>query len=289
LLRVVAFRKAILAGAAGALAWEAAIRILALFGVPVFDLVRQLGTLPFHDAPAIQWWPIGMLAHATVGAAWALFYAYFFWARFRWPPMLQGLAFAALPAVLAILIVVPQLRLMHLDREVAQLEWRSFLVALESPIIGGLLVGHALFGLTVGAIYTHPVGYPAADQCPDPPRSKRPRNTSGRRPRPDGSFIFATGIECSYPTTEQGRWRRDEMRATGHYRRWREDFELAREVGVTHIRYGPPLHLTFTGPGQFDWDWSDDTAQGPRKVRSRADHRSLSLRRARLAWEFPER
>ena len=39
------------------------------------------------------------------------------------------------------------------------------------------------------------------------------------------------------------------MSSTGHYERWREDFELAREVGVTHIRYGPPLHLIFMGPG----------------------------------------
>ena len=58
--------------------------------------------------------------------------------------------------------------------------------------IGGLLVGHALLGLTVGAIYTRPVGYPATRQCPTPPRSKPPRNHSGKRGRHDGGFIFAT-------------------------------------------------------------------------------------------------
>ena len=68
---------------------------------------------------------------------------------------------------------------------------------------------------------------------------------------PTRGFIFATGIECSYPTTEHGRWRRDEMDVTRHYELWREDFELAREVGITHIRYGPPLHLIFTGPGNM--------------------------------------
>jgi beta-glucosidase/6-phospho-beta-glucosidase/beta-galactosidase len=69
--------------------------------------------------------------------------------------------------------------------------------------------------------------------------------------------MFATGIECSYPTIEHGRWRRDEMDSTGHYELWQHDFELARQIGITHIRYGPPLHLIFLAPGRFDWDYSD--------------------------------
>jgi beta-glucosidase/6-phospho-beta-glucosidase/beta-galactosidase len=257
-LRIVAYRKAILAGAVGALVWEAAARLLLLLGVPVFDLVRELGTLPFPRGGAVEWWPVGLIGHAGVGAAWALFYAYFFWARFRWPPVLQGLAFAALPAALAAFVMIPQLELMHARTELVQLDWRSFTVALDPHILAGLLMGHALFGLTVGAIYTHPVGYPATRKCPTPPPSRPPRNHGGTRVPRDGRFIFATGIECSYPTTEQGRWRRDEMAATRHYHRWREDFELAREVGVTHIRYGPPLHLIFTGPGQYRWEWTDE-------------------------------
>ena len=69
--------------------------------------------------------------------------------------------------------------------------------------------------------------------------------------------MFATGIECSYPTIDQGRWRRDEMDSTRHYDLWQEDFRLAREIGITHIRYGPPLHLTYEGPGCFDWNYID--------------------------------
>ena len=261
MLRIVAYRKAILAGAGGALVWEAVLRTLMLLGFHSFDIVRELGTLALPDGTAAEWWPAGIAAHAAVGAIWALFYAYFFWARFDWPPALQGLAFAALPAALAALLIYPQLRLMHMRQDVTQLDWRMFLTGLEQTRLGGLLLGHALFGLTVGAIYTHPVGYPATRKCSTPPNSRRPPNYNGTRVPADGRFIFATGIECSYPTTEHGRWRRDEMAATGHYRRWREDFELAREVGVTHIRYGPPLHLIFTGPGQYDWQWSDEPLQ----------------------------
>ena len=73
MLRIVAYRKAILAGAAGALVWEAAVRLLALLGLSMFNLVRELGTLVFPNGPAFAWWPAGMIAHASVGAAWALF------------------------------------------------------------------------------------------------------------------------------------------------------------------------------------------------------------------------
>jgi beta-glucosidase/6-phospho-beta-glucosidase/beta-galactosidase len=69
--------------------------------------------------------------------------------------------------------------------------------------------------------------------------------------------MFATGIECSYPTIENGRWRRDELASTDHYAQWQRDFELAREIGITHIRYGPPLHLAFAGLGRYDWDYCD--------------------------------
>lgn len=271
MLRVVSFRKAILAGAAGALAWEAGVRILALLGVPAFDLVRELGTLAFPRGSPAEWWPAGTAAHLAVGAGWALFYAYFFWARLRWPPPLQGLAFAALPALLAIVVMVPQLRLMHFQQELVQLEWRSFLVGFEPATLGTLLLGHALFGLTVGAIYTRPVGY-RVDSPPSLGCAPRRRNDStGERRRSDGAFMFATGIECSYPTVENGKWRRDEMATMRHYELWQRDFELARKIGVTHLRYGPPLYLIYPAPGEYRWELIDEAmadleAHGPEPI-----------------------
>jgi beta-glucosidase/6-phospho-beta-glucosidase/beta-galactosidase len=271
MLRVVDFRKAILAGIVGALAWEAAARLLAFAGFPVFDMVRQLGTLPFPQGSFVQWWPAGAAAHLAVGAIWALFYAYFFWGHFRWPPPLQGLAFAALPAVLAIFIAVPQLRLMHLQQEIASVDWRTFLLDLTPAGLGGLLLGHSLFGLTMGAVYTHPVGYrvdrePALRCSP-----RRPTRSNGRRREPDAAFIFATGIECSYPTIEGGRWRRDEMATMRHYHLWQRDFELTRKIGVSHLRYGPPLHLLYSAPGVFRWEVIDEAmadleAHGPEPI-----------------------
>jgi beta-glucosidase/6-phospho-beta-glucosidase/beta-galactosidase len=71
--------------------------------------------------------------------------------------------------------------------------------------------------------------------------------------------MFATGIENSAPTIKQGRVRVDEMARCGHYARWREDFELVREMGVTFLRYGVPLHKVFLGADRFDLSFADLT------------------------------
>jgi beta-glucosidase/6-phospho-beta-glucosidase/beta-galactosidase len=257
MIRIVSMPKAVAAGIAGAIAWEVVLRGLALAGLPLFDIVRGLGTLAFPDGPALAWWSVGMAAHALVGALWAIFYAYFFWSWRDWPPVLQGIVFSLLPATLALLLVLPQLDLMHRAATIADFDPLTFFGALGWRQPAGLLLGHLVFGAVVGVLYTRPVGYPALR----PPRlsagSAGRRGDAARRRKRDGAFIFATGIECSYPLIDGGRWRRDQMQATGHYRRWREDFQLARDIGVTHLRYGPPLHLVFQAPGRFDWDFLD--------------------------------
>ncbi len=74
-------------------------------------------------------------------------------------------------------------------------------------------------------------------------------------------FMFATGIENSYPTIEwQGRTiRQDELAKTRHYERWRDDFRLLDELGIRYLRYGPPYFSTHRGPGRYDWAFADET------------------------------
>jgi beta-glucosidase/6-phospho-beta-glucosidase/beta-galactosidase len=72
-------------------------------------------------------------------------------------------------------------------------------------------------------------------------------------------FLFATGIENSYPTIQQGRLRMDEMEKCGHYKHWRRDFDLVEELGIHFLRYGPPIHRTWLGPGSYDWEFADLT------------------------------
>ncbi|MBC6609413.1 glycoside hydrolase family 1 protein [Hymenobacter sp. BT507] len=72
-------------------------------------------------------------------------------------------------------------------------------------------------------------------------------------------FLFATGIENSNPTIQNGKERVDELEKCGHYKHWRTDFDLVQELGISFLRYGPPIHTTFLGPGKYDWSFADET------------------------------
>ena len=81
-------------------------------------------------------------------------------------------------------------------------------------------------------------------------------------------FIFATGIECSYPTIEtpQGRKRIDQMEKCRHYEHWREDLQLTRELGIRFLRYGPPYYRMCLGSGRYDWSWTDEVMPEMRRL-----------------------
>ena len=70
-------------------------------------------------------------------------------------------------------------------------------------------------------------------------------------------FLFATGIENSYPRLPDGT-RHDQLEQGRHYDRWRDDFELARALGINALRYGPAWYRTNPAPGKFDWSSADD-------------------------------
>lgn len=72
------------------------------------------------------------------------------------------------------------------------------------------------------------------------------------------NFLFATGIENSTPTINNGSLRVDELEKCGHYTYWKKDFDLVQEMGIKFLRYGPPLYKTFTAANNFDWTFSDD-------------------------------
>jgi len=77
------------------------------------------------------------------------------------------------------------------------------------------------------------------------------------RPPIGGGFLFATGIENSYPRLADGT-RHDQLEQCGHYTRWREDFGLALSLGVDALRYGPAWYRTNPAPGRYDWSSVDD-------------------------------
>lgn len=160
MIRRVAFGKALLAGAAGALAWEIVARALISIGIPILDIVYVLGTMVLGRVAAWQWWPVGMGLHIMVGVIWAIFYAYFFWSAFDWRPAVQGLAFSLGPAVLAGLVMVPQMGWMHplvLQGEMPHPGIFGLNLGWGGPM--GVLLGHIVYGATLGSLYTRPVGH----------------------------------------------------------------------------------------------------------------------------------
>ena len=83
------------------------------------------------------------------------------------------------------------------------------------------------------------------------------RDGSGLPTGAPNNFMFATGIECSYPTIDNGRTRRDLLAETGHYARYKEDLGLVKELGLKALRYGLPYYAIHKGPGKYDWEFAD--------------------------------
>ncbi len=164
MIRRVAFKKAIVAGALGAVAWEVAARLLIVGGFPVFDIVQTLGYMMFGESsPAWQWWPTGMVLHCTVGAVWAIFYAYFFWSTFDRRPVVQGILFSVIPAILAGTVMVPQLELM-IESPGQPLGIFAYHIGAGGPLM--IIIGHVIYGAVLGSLYVRPVGYPVGRRVP---------------------------------------------------------------------------------------------------------------------------
>jgi beta-glucosidase len=72
------------------------------------------------------------------------------------------------------------------------------------------------------------------------------------------AFMFATGVENSSPTIQNGRLRVDQMEKCGHYERWRADFDCVQALGLRFLRYGVPLHQVWMAPDKYDWEFSDE-------------------------------
>ena len=82
----------------------------------------------------------------------------------------------------------------------------------------------------------------------------------------DGSFRFATGVECSNPTIEHGAVRRDLLAETGHYDRFEQDLGLVRDLGLRTLRYGLPIHRVLPARGVYDWSFADAAMHEMRRL-----------------------
>jgi beta-glucosidase len=71
------------------------------------------------------------------------------------------------------------------------------------------------------------------------------------------AFMFATGVENSSPTIQNGRVRIDECAKCNHYKLWSQDLDCIEDVGARFVRYGVPLYKVHLAPGKYDWEFSD--------------------------------
>jgi len=85
----------------------------------------------------------------------------------------------------------------------------------------------------------------------------RGHNGSGLPTGLANNFMFATGIECSYPTIDHGKTRRDMLAECDHYNRYKEDLGLVKEMGLKVLRYGLPYYNIQKSPGKYDWEFAD--------------------------------
>ena len=72
-------------------------------------------------------------------------------------------------------------------------------------------------------------------------------------------FVVATGFECSAPVIAGG-IRQDEIKKTGHWERFGDDFSLAASFGISFVRFGLPFHVICPSDdaSAFDWRWADN-------------------------------
>ena len=76
------------------------------------------------------------------------------------------------------------------------------------------------------------------------------------------TFRWAVGIENTFvPHTRAGHRRLDEYELMDHYRLWRQDIDLAADLGISTIRYGIPWYRVNPRPGHFDWSWTDQVIE----------------------------
>lgn len=82
-----------------------------------------------------------------------------------------------------------------------------------------------------------------------------------------GNFMFATGIECSYPTIDHGKTRRDLPEECNHYKFWKKDLKLVKDLGLNVLRYGLPYYAIHVEENKFDWTFADKVMKEMKKLK----------------------
>ncbi len=135
--------KAIMAGVAGTIIMTMMTMVAPMMGMPEMDIPKMLGN--FMGVPVA----VGWLAHFMVGVVLAVIYAYAFYPKLSSAPALRGIIFSIVPWLAVQLMLNPMMG--------------AGLFAVNTPapllMVMGSLIGHIVYGTTLGLIYS---GHPKA-------------------------------------------------------------------------------------------------------------------------------
>src|SRR3954451_21433902 len=110
----------------------------------------------------------------------------------------------------------------------------------------------------------------------------------GSPPMTAHRFMFATGIENSYPTIQHGSVRIDELEKGGHYKHWETDFALLQDLDIRYLALWTTHPPDLAGSRSLRLGLRGPDIRAFEEPRHRADRGSLPLRRAGLDRQLPE-
>lgn len=146
--------RAFLIGSLGAIALMALLDTFTMLGVVDFSLEIFVGSMLRGSVHGVHNWTVGFIANLFVGGLFGMFYAYFFEYVFKRSSVPRGLIVGLVHSVVAALAVFPFFQI--LSEQIGAVAYPRFGFfgfgqGLALPAL--LLVGHLIYGATMGLLY----------------------------------------------------------------------------------------------------------------------------------------
>lgn len=146
--------RAFLAGMAGVILMMSFIDCFAMLGLIPFSFENYLGVLIRASDEGTHNWTVGFFANLIVGGLFGFVYAYVFENTVRTATSGYGVKLGFLHCLFAGLLVFPFFQVMHAEVGTQSYREFGFLGSGMSPALPlVLLVGHLLYGATMGTLY----------------------------------------------------------------------------------------------------------------------------------------
>lgn len=146
--------RAMLSGMVSAVMMMAFVDCFAMMGLIHFSFEHYLGSLIRATPYGVQNWTVGFLANLAMGGIFGWVYGYLFENSFRDSTARLGIKIGFFHAILAGILVFPFFNIMHAEVQSHAYPRFGFLgaaIGAATPLV--IIVGHLLFGATMGTLY----------------------------------------------------------------------------------------------------------------------------------------